>query len=97
IQQEQIGIETGGIDEDDAGVVFCSVFCLGVYDEDAFGFIGLFIIEDLGDDAIGLQGQVAGALGPGDGGRIRVEVAAEGAASFAHIAGLALSAALLDV
>lgn len=97
VEQDEVGVEAGGIDEDDARVIFGGLFGLGVYDSYAFGFTRFVVIQDLGDDAVGLQGEVAGALGPGDRGRIGVEVAAEGAASFAHAARLALSAALLDV
>lgn len=49
------------------------------------------------DDAEGFEGELAGALRPGNGGRIGVEITAEGTAPFAEGAGLALAAALFDV
>ena len=80
-----------------ARAVLRGLFGLGIYYEDAFCFIGFFVIEDLRYDAVWLQCEVAGALRPGYRRGVGVEVAAEGAASFAHVAGLALSAALLQV
>ena len=66
VEQDEVGVETGRVDENDPGVVFCCLLCLGIDDSYPFGFVRFFIVEDLGDDAIGLQGEVTGAFGPGD-------------------------------
>jgi hypothetical protein len=97
IEQAEVGVKTGGVDEDDAGIVFGDLFGLSVYDADACGFVLFFVVDDLAYHAIRLEGEVTGTFGPGDRRRVRVEITAEGTAPFAHIAGLALAAALLDV
>jgi len=97
VQQDQIGIETGCVNEDDPGVVFGRLFGLGVDHEDAGGFAFGLIVDDGVDDAKRLEGQFACATGPGDGGGIGAKVAAEGAAAFAHVPGLTLTPALLKM
>jgi len=61
----------------------------------AFPFF--LVVEDGVDDAEGFEREFPGALGPGDRGRVGVEVTAEGTAAFAEITGLALAAALFDM
>src|SRR5579859_1812188 len=70
---------------------------MGVDDADAGGLAFCFVVDDGVNDAVGAEREFAGALGPGDGGGIGVEVAAEGAAAFAEATGLALAAALFEV
>ena len=97
IEQNEISIETGCIDKDDAGIIFGDRLCLRIHYADAGGLAFFLIVNNGLYNAERLEREFAGALGPGDGRGIGTEITAEGAAPFAEVPGLALATALFEV
>ena len=97
VQKDQVGIQTGGIDENDTGKILGGLLCQTVDHPDPGSPALLFIVNDGMYHRIGPEGQIAGLFRPGEGRRIGAEVASVRAAPVTEVAGLALSPPLLEV
>src|SRR5580658_1040469 len=70
------GSDSRGVQEENMAIVFGGLAGMGVQDADAFGAVVGLVVNDLRDDAIREEGQIAGGVGGGEGGGVAAEIAA---------------------
>jgi hypothetical protein len=95
VEQDKGRAQRGTADKNHFCFVFNGLVGLGIDDQHAFGAFFIFVVQDLVDDGKWAQGQVAGCLGGRQSGRLGAEIRAEGAASAALAAHLALPAVVV--
>ena len=97
VEQQEVGVEAGGVGENDAGEKFRDLFRHGVDHAHAAGAAGGGIVQNRLDDRVRPKREPAGGGGGRQGRRVGTEVGAEWATAVAEIARLTLAAVLREV
>ena len=97
VQQNEVGIDRGGVDEDDFGVVLRHLFGVGVYHTYTRRLVFLFVKNDGMHHGVGLQGQFSGLFRPGNGRGVAAEIPAKRTAALTDVAVLAFAPPLLQM
>src|SRR5690554_2472501 len=97
IQEDQVGIEGTGIEEDNRRMVLTDFFSQCIDNHDTGSFLLLLIINDRMNHCIILHSKVAGISRPRQGRSIAAEVASKRTASHTEVTVLAKSAPLFRI